>query len=59
MLLYSKVNQLHIWQPTLVFLPGESNGQKSMEGCSQSGHKQSDTTEVTKHILTQGMARQG
>ena len=46
-------------QSTPVFLPGESNGQKSMEGCSQSGHKQSDTTEVTKHILTQGMARQG
>ena len=22
------------WQPTLVFLPGESQGQRSMEGCS-------------------------
>ena len=35
------------WQPTLVFLPGESQGQRSLVG-SQSpwGHKELDTTEV-------------
>ena len=34
-------------QPTPVFLPGESNGQRSLEGCSPQGHKESDMTEVT------------
>ena len=34
-------------QPTLVFLPGESHGQKSLAGCSPQSHKESDTTEVT------------
>ena len=33
------------WQPTPVFLPGKSHGQKSLEGCSPWGHKESDTTE--------------
>ena len=33
---------------TLVFLPGESHGQKSLAGCSSWGRIQSDTTEVTK-----------
>ena len=31
------------WQPTLVFLPGESHGQKSLVGYSPRGHKESDT----------------
>ena len=35
------------WQPTLVFLPGESHGQRSLVGCSPWGHKELDTTEVT------------
>ena len=35
------------WQPTLVFLPGESHGQRSWAGYSPWGHKESDTTEVT------------
>ena len=35
------------WQPTAVFLPGESRGQRSLEGYSPWGHKESDTTEVT------------
>ena len=34
-------------QPTPVFLPGESYGQKSLEGCNPWGLKESDTTEVT------------
>ena len=32
-------------QPTPVFLPGEFHGQKSLEGYSPWGHKESDTTE--------------
>ena len=30
-----------------IFLPGESHGQRSLEGYSLWGHKESDTTEVT------------
>ena len=30
-------------QPTPVFLPGESHGQKSLAGYSPWGHKESDT----------------
>ena len=34
------------WQPTPVFLPGESHGRKSVVGYIQSmGHKESDMTE--------------
>ena len=33
------------WQPTLVFLPGESHGQRSQWGCSPWGRKELDTTE--------------
>ena len=32
-------------QPTPVFLPGESHGQKSLVGCSQWGHRELDMTE--------------
>ena len=30
------------WQPTPVFLPGKSNGQRTLEGYSPWGHKESD-----------------
>ena len=33
------------WQPSPVFLPGESHGQKSLAGYSPWGRKESDTTE--------------
>ena len=33
------------WQPTPVFLPGESHGRKSLVGYSPKGHKESDMTE--------------
>ena len=33
------------WQPTPVFLPGESQGRGSLVGCHLWGHKESDTTE--------------
>ena len=35
------------WQPTPVFLPGESQGRGSLVGCHLWGHTESDTTEVT------------
>ena len=35
------------WQPTLVFLPGESQGQRSLVGCCLSCRTESDMTEVT------------
>ena len=33
------------WQPTPVFLPGKSHGQRSLTGYNPLGHKESDTTE--------------
>ena len=35
------------WQPTPVFLPGESQGRGSLVGCHLWGHTELDTTEVT------------
>ena len=35
------------WQPTPVFLPGESQGRGSLLGCRLWGHTELDTTEVT------------
>ena len=35
------------WQPTPVFLPGESQGQRSLVGCRLWGRTESDTTEAT------------
>ena len=35
------------WQPTPVFLPGESRGQRSLVGCRLWGCTESDTTEAT------------
>ena len=32
------------WQPTPVFLPGESHGQRILVGYSPWGHKELDTT---------------
>ena len=36
------------WQPTPVFLPGESQGWGSLVGCHLQDHTESDTTEVTQ-----------
>ena len=35
------------WQPTAVFLPGESHGQRSLADCTPQSRKQSDSTEHT------------
>ena len=39
------------WQPTPVFLPGESNGQRSLADYSPWGHKESGMTEHTRMPL--------
>ena len=39
------------WQPTPVFLPGESDGQSSLAGYTLQGRKESDSTEwLSTHI---------
>ena len=40
------------WQPTPVFLPGESHGQRSLVGYSPWGHKESNMTKATWHAHT-------
>ena len=42
---FRKIPQRKKWQPTPVFLPRESYGQRSLVGCSLWGHKELDTTE--------------
>ena len=39
------------WQPSPVFMPGESHGRRSLVGYSPRGHKDLDTTERL-HSLT-------
>ena len=41
-----------VCQPTPVFLPGESHGQRSLVGYSPRGHKEWDMTKVTEHACT-------
>ena len=40
------------WQPTPVFSPGESHGQRSLAGHGPWGSRELDTAEVTKHACT-------
>ena len=44
-----KIPWRRTWQPTPVFLPGESHGQRSLGYYSPWSHKESDTTEATEH----------
>ena len=44
-----KIPWKRIWQPTPVFLPGESHGQRGLAGCGPRGHKESDMTKATQH----------
>ena len=41
------------WHPTPVFLPGDSQGQRSQVGYSSQGRKEPDTTDSTQHSTTQ------
>ena len=45
--LFTFIHWRRKWQPTPVFLPGESQGRESLVGCHPWGHTESDTTEVT------------
>ena len=45
--LFTFMHQRRKWQPTPVFLPGESHGWGSLVGCRLWGRTESDTTEVT------------
>ena len=48
------------WQPSPVFSPGESHGQRSLVGYSPPSHKESDMTEATEHTRTfKGLRRAG
>ena len=42
-----KIPWRRAWQPTLVFLPRESHGQRNLAGYSPQGCKESDKTEAT------------
>ena len=42
-----KIPKRRAWQPTPLFLPGESRGQRSFVGYSPQDCKESDMTEVT------------
>ena len=45
------------WQPTPVFLPGKSHGQRSLAGYSPWGCKESDTTEWLTHFKHSGISK--
>ena len=46
--LFTFIHWRRKWQPTPVFLPGESQGRGSLVGCRLWDHTESDTTEVTQ-----------
>ena len=45
--LFSFMHWRRKWQPTPVLLPGESQGQGSLEGCHLWGRTELDTTDAT------------
>ena len=47
------------WQPTPVFLPGESQGRGSLVGCRLWGHTESDTTEATAATAAAAAGKKG
>ena len=44
--LFTFMHRRKKWQPTPVFLPGESQGQRTLVGCRLWGRTESDTTEA-------------
>ena len=46
------------WQPTPMFLPGESQGRGSLVGCCLWGHTELDTTEVTQQQSSNQLSQQ-
>ena len=56
-----KIPWRRAWQPTLVFLPGESNGQRRLEGVDH-GVTESDMTgqlSTAQHVVYTAPTRQG
>ena len=51
-----KIPWRRAWQPTAVFLPGETHGQRSLVGYSSWGCKESDITELTQNPHTNFLA---
>ena len=51
-----KIPWRRAWQPTPVFLPGESHGQRSLAGCSPWDHKESDVPETNWHACTHAVS---
>ena len=47
-----KIPWRRAWQPTPIFLPGESHGQRSLVSYSPLGRKESNMTEATQHAHT-------
>ena len=47
-----KISWRREWQPTLVFLPGEFHGQRSLAGYSPWGHRELDMTKRLSLTLT-------
>ena len=45
--------RVRAWQPTPVFLLGESQGQRSLAGSSPWGCAESDVTEASEHACTE------
>ena len=45
---FGKISWRRKWQPTLVFLPGDFHGQRSLVGSSPWGHKESESWAVKK-----------
>ena len=52
MYILRKIPWRRTWQPTPVFLPGESHGQRSLVGYNPWGHKESVMTEQLTHTHT-------
>ena len=46
----AKIPLRRAWQPTPVFLPGESHEQRSLRVYSPQDYKQLDTIDATKHV---------
>ena len=55
--LYAEYIMRRKWQPTPVFLPGESQGRRSLVGCRLWGRTESDMTEATQQQQQQHIMR--
>ena len=56
---FKKIPWRRKWQPTLVFLPGKSHGQRILEGYRPWGHKELDMTEqLTLSLFSAGLSTQ-